>query len=60
MDADALGETRELEEIVHAVLVAEGLDPSNVRPKARSAIAQAVNDWLFDPAGRGARSVLPR
>lgn len=42
--------------MVDAVLSAEGLDPTSCDRATRVVLAKAVDDWLFDPQGRGARS----
>jgi len=49
-----------VDEVVEAVLVAEGWNPVMCDRKVKAYLAQAVGDWLFDPRGRGARSGLPR
>ena len=46
--------------VVDAVLVREGLDPLTADAAQRAEIRAVVEDWLFDPSGRGARSGLPR
>lgn len=48
------------DEVVDAVLLVEGLDPVMVDSGQRAQIKAVVVDWLFDPAGRGERSGLPR
>jgi hypothetical protein len=58
VDSDFDGETPD--EIVDAVLVVEGLDPTVVDPQQRAQIRAVVVAWLFDPQGRGERSGLPR
>jgi hypothetical protein len=45
--------------IVDAVLRAEGVAPETARREDRALLTQRVEDWLIDPAGRGARSGLP-
>ena len=47
-------------EIVELVLSGEGLDPTATPGTLRQAMRQLIDDWLFDPNGRGARSGLPR
>jgi hypothetical protein len=58
VESDFDGETPD--EIVDTVLLVEGLDPAEVDPCQRAQILTVVNDWLFDPHGRGERSGLPR
>jgi hypothetical protein len=60
LDSSALLNMGGVDEVVHAVLVAEGLDPLTCARKTKAYLAQAVEDWLFDPRGRGAKSGLPR
>jgi hypothetical protein len=59
LSADALTDARSVDEIVDMVLVAEGLDPTMCDRAIRAQLAEAVEDWLFDPRGCGARSGLP-
>jgi hypothetical protein len=47
-------------EMVDLVLRREGLDPATTRSTLRESVLRVVEDWLFDPNGRGARSGLPR
>lgn len=54
--ADELGSQK----IVEMVLVSEGLDPVRTDRKLREPVACMLDDWLFDPRGRGVRSGLPR
>ena len=52
-------EPRDREAIVDSIIRAE-YGESDVRSKDRRAyLMPIVDDWLFDPAGRGARSGLP-
>jgi hypothetical protein len=60
LDADSFTDARDVDAVVDAVLVAEGLDPATCERATRAPLAEAVNDWLFDPQGRGVRSGLPR
>jgi hypothetical protein len=53
--ADELG----ADQIAEMVLRGEGLDPV-IDGKQRDQVARTVEDWLFDPRGRGAMSGLPR
>lgn len=46
-------------EIAEMVLRGEGLDPV-MDAKQLDYVTRLVNDWLFDPRGRGAKSGLPR
>jgi hypothetical protein len=48
------------DEITEMVLQGEGLDPATTDRKQSAAVLGIVQDWLFDPRGRGARSGLPR
>jgi hypothetical protein len=47
-------------EITEMVLRGEGLDPVMTDRKQSAAVLRIVQDWLFDPRGRGVRSRLPR
>ena len=47
------------DDIARRVLRIEGLDPV-LDSKQYDEVCEIVNDWLFDPRGRGARSGLPR
>ena len=60
LDVAAMTDALSAEEVVEAVLVAEGLDPAKCDAKTRASLAATVDDWLFDPHGRGAKSGLPR
>jgi hypothetical protein len=46
-------------QITEMVLRGEGLDRM-IDDKQRGQVARMVEDWLFDPCGRGASSGLPR
>ncbi len=59
LTADALTDARSADEVVDAVLIAEGLDPVKCSRATRAQLAAVVDGWLFDPHGRGARSGLP-
>ena len=58
MESDFDGETPN--QVVDAVLLLEGLDPTTVDRRQRDQILAVVIDWLFDPEGRGELSGLPR
>lgn len=60
LKADAITESSSIEEIVDSVLVAEGVDPAMTDRKIHAFLARVVDDWLFDPQGRGAKSGLAR
>jgi hypothetical protein len=62
LTVDDLTAGLDVDEIVRMVFVAEGMDPdaSMLREDLREPVAQIVDDWLFDPNGRGRRSRLPR
>jgi hypothetical protein len=57
--ADDLGDELTAGEITDMVLRGEGLDPVMDRTQ-RESVKKVVEDWLFDPLGRGARSGLLR
>jgi hypothetical protein len=59
LGASALTNIDSANEIVQAILVAEDLDPVTCDRKTEAQLLQVVNDWLFDPHGRGAKSGLP-
>ena len=46
------------QDIAEAILRREGLDPVTDR-RQYERVANAVDDWLFNPRGRGAKSGLP-
>jgi len=60
LDPNALVDASSINEVVHAILIAEGIDPASCGPQRRDLIARATADWLFEPRGRGAKSKLPR
>jgi len=47
-------------ELTEMVLRGEGLDPVMTDRKQSAGVLRMVQDWLFDPRGRGAKSGLPR
>lgn len=50
----------DVSEIVDRILRAEGIDqPEYYDTQTRRDFTQILNDWLFDPHGRGATSGLP-
>ncbi len=57
---DDLGDAMTASEIADLVLSGEGLDPATTRRTLHDSIRQVIDDWLFDPNGRGANSGLPR
>ena len=57
---DELADPIEASEILELVLNGEGLDPATTRSALRESIRRLIDDWLFDPDGRGASSGLPR
>ena len=48
------------DEITEMLLRGEGLDPVMTDRKQSADVLRMVQDWLFDPRGRGASSGLPR
>jgi hypothetical protein len=60
LPAESLAGAGCAEEIIDSVLVAEGLDPATCDRATRATLAKVVDDWLFDPQGRGVQSGLPR
>jgi hypothetical protein len=48
------------EAIVASIMRAEFGDSHPLDEHRRAWLRRMVDDWLFDPAGRGARSGLPR
>ncbi len=44
---------------VNQLLIVDGQDPFLASRKDRNIARTIVVDWIFDPAGRGARSGLP-
>jgi len=60
LGAKVLTNARSSEDVVQAVLVAEGLDPATFDRKIQASLLAAVDDWLFDPQGRGGKSKLRR
>jgi hypothetical protein len=60
LKADALAGDFSADEIVRMVLVAEGMDPVMTDKELVAPVARMVDDWLFSPGGRGAKSGLPR
>jgi hypothetical protein len=59
LDSSALIGVDSVDEVVSAVLVAEGWDPVMCDREIKAYLEQAVDDWLFNPHGRGAKSKLP-
>jgi len=59
LTAEGLAGADSAEEIADAVLIAEGLDPAMCDRATRAALVEVVDDWMFDPQGRGAQSGLP-
>lgn len=49
----------DVSEFVDALLIIDGRDPTFASRADRRLLARLVKDWVFDPAGRGARSGLP-
>ena len=62
VDADDLVEGLGRDEIVRMVFVAEGFQPDSAmwQRTLREPMERMVDDWLFNPNGRGAKSGLPR
>jgi hypothetical protein len=58
LSADELVDGLTAEDIADIVLRREGLNPAIDRRQRQRLIA-IVEDWLFDPQGRGASSGLP-
>ena len=58
VESDLDGETADA--VVDSVLRVEGRDPMTADSRQRAEIKAVVEDWLFDPHGRGERSGLPR
>ncbi|HTB49712.1 MAG TPA: hypothetical protein VNV44_09825 [Solirubrobacteraceae bacterium] len=58
LTADEIAPDMTAEAIAETMLRREGLDPLVDRGQYERLVG-AANDWLFDPAGRGARSGLP-
>lgn len=60
-DSSALRSTppEDVSEFVDALLIIDGRDPAYASRTDRRLVATLVRDWVFDPAGRGARSGLP-
>lgn len=58
MSADDLSEMASPHEIAERVLQIEGLDPA-LDSKNYDEVRRVIEDWMFDPNGRGARSGLP-
>ena len=48
------------DQITEMILRGEGLDPAMTDREQSAVVLRMVQDWLFDPSGRGARSGLPR
>jgi hypothetical protein len=61
LDALVVRPPRTADELVDAVLAAEGvdLDPALADKAERARLRAVVEDWLFAPDGKGARSGLP-
>ena len=59
-DESVLADAANADEVVHAVAVAEGLDPETLDRHDRAALIEATDDWLFSSGGRGTQSGLPR
>jgi hypothetical protein len=59
LTVDDLTDELAADQIAEMVLRGEGLDPV-IDGQQRDQVARTVNDWLFDPHGRGATSGLPR
>ena len=47
------------EEVIDAILRAEYGNPHAAENATRRRVGALVDDWLFDPSGRGASSGLP-
>ena len=62
LDPDDITDAMSRDEIVRMIFVADGLSGDSWRWERswREGVEQIVDDWLFDPRGRGARSRLPR
>jgi hypothetical protein len=56
LDSSALIGADSGDEVVDAVFVAEGWDPVMCDRETKAYLEQAVDDWLFNPRGRGAKS----
>jgi len=62
LTADDLTSGLDANEIARMVFVAEGMDPEPpmLSKESREPVARMVDDWLFNPNGRGRKSGLPR
>jgi len=60
LTVDDLTDELSADEITEMVLRGEGLDPGLTDRKQSAGVLRTVQDWLFDPQGRGAKSGLPR
>jgi hypothetical protein len=60
LTADDITDLDSRTQVTRAVLVAEGFDPDCCEKRIRWMVESVVDDWLFDPRGRGVRSGLPR
>jgi hypothetical protein len=62
LNADDLVDGLSRQDIVRMVFVAEGFgdDPAMWERRLREPMERMVDDWLFEPNGRGAKSGLPR
>jgi hypothetical protein len=60
LGVNALAHSHGADEVVDAVLLAGGLDPTMSDQATQAPLTKAVDDWLFDLQGRGVRSGLPR
>jgi hypothetical protein len=49
----------ELDAFVDELLRIDGRDPALASKQDRRFLREIVNDWVFDPHGRGAKSGLP-
>lgn len=59
LTADDLTDDLDATQIAEMVLRGEGLDPVT-EPSKRAGLMRAIDSWLVDPRGPGARSGLPR
>ena len=60
LDEAALANCATAEDVVRAVVHAEGLDPDMLNREERATLTKVADDWLFSRRGRGAQSGLPR
>ena len=54
-----LAEARDADAVLRAILAAEDMEPESLDRVTCAKLTRIVEDWLFDPHGRGARSGLP-